>query len=80
MPPGVEVINIDLLAGRDMLNDGLFSYALQITQSKLLLALLAGPPYRTVSVLRTRDDGGPRVLRPGSAHGQQPQPSPVGLS
>ena len=63
MPPGVEVIDIDLVAGQDVLDDELFSYLLQIAGTKRVLALLAWPPCRTASVLRTRDDAGPRVLR-----------------
>eukprot|EP00435_Cladocopium_sp_Y103_P065642 s1246_g27.t1 len=63
MPPGFEIINIDLLAGQDLLHDGLFSYLLQVAKEKRILAYLAGPPCRTVSVLRMRDDNGPRMLR-----------------
>eukprot|EP00435_Cladocopium_sp_Y103_P063713 s785_g25.t1 len=63
MPQGVEIINIDLLGGQDLLHDGLFSYLLQVAREKRILAYLAGPPCRTVSVLRMRDDNGPRMLR-----------------
>eukprot|EP00435_Cladocopium_sp_Y103_P057020 s1211_g19.t1 len=63
MPQGVEIINIDLIAGQDLLHDGLLRYLLQVAKEKRILAYLAGPPCRTVSVLRMRDDNGPRMLR-----------------
>eukprot|EP00435_Cladocopium_sp_Y103_P050026 s1483_g15.t1 len=62
MPPGVEIINIDLLPGQDLLHDGLFSYWFQVAKEKRISAYLAGPPCRTVSVLRMKDDNGPRML------------------
>ena len=69
MPHDIEVVNDDLLRGQDLLDAGVWSYLLQLVRSSRVIAVLAGPPCRTVSAARYRDDGGPRPVR--SRHGLQ---------
>lgn len=60
-----EVLCIDL-QGRcpaDLMNKHIYGFALTLAASGRLRLLLGGPPCRTVSALRSQDDGGPRELR-----------------
>ena len=60
-----EVLCIDLQGGcpADLMNKHVYSFALMLAASGKLRVLLGGPPCRTVSALRSQDDGGPRELR-----------------
>eukprot|EP00435_Cladocopium_sp_Y103_P057796 s345_g20.t1 len=63
MPRDIEVVNVDLLRGQDLLDPSTWYYLLQLVRSGRVVAVLAGPPCRTVSAARYRDDGGPRPVR-----------------
>ena len=63
MPKSVEIICIDLLKHQDMMDNNLMAYLVQVIRTQKVIAIFGGPPCRSVSVLRTRDDGGPRQLR-----------------
>ena len=63
VPSCVEVINVDILNGQNMLDDNLMSYLLQVANEGKLLLMTAGPPCRSVSVCRHRNDNGPRPVR-----------------
>ena len=69
MPHDVEVVNVDLLRGQDLLDSAVWHFLLQFVRSGRVVAVLAGPPCRTVSAARYRSDGGPRPVR--SRHGLQ---------
>ena len=58
------VLNIELKRGMDMHNDHLFGFLEQLCQSGRVRGVYAGPPCRTVSLLRfQQEEGGPRPLR-----------------
>ena len=63
MPKSAEIICIDLLKHQDMMDNNLMAYLAQVIRTQRVIAIFGGPPCRSVSVLRTRDDGGPRQLR-----------------
>ena len=69
MPHDIEVVNVDLLRGQDLLDSAVWHFLLQFVRSGRVVAVLAGPPCRTVSAARYRSDGGPRPVR--SRHGLQ---------
>ena len=69
MPHDIEVVNVDLLRGQDFLDSAVWHFLLQFVRSGRVVAVLAGPPCRTVSAARYRSDGGPRPVR--SRHGLQ---------
>ena len=64
-PQGVPAVDLDLKAGHDFRDDGLYAYLLQLAFQGNISFLLAGPPCRTVSALKQRGaaDGGPGVVR-----------------
>ena len=64
-PQGVPAVYLDLKAGHDLRDDGLYAYLLQLAFQGKISFLLAGPPCRTVSAMRQRGvaDGGPGVVR-----------------
>ena len=61
----VETLCIDLEGPvkADILNDAVFSYLIALAASGRLKAILAGPPCRTCSALRFKDDNGPGIIR-----------------
>ena len=60
-----EVLCVDLLDGHraNLLDRYTYGFLLAIAASGRLRALLGGPPCRTISALRSQDDGGPGILR-----------------
>lgn len=60
-----EVLCIDLEGGcrANFLDKNVYAYALMLAASGRLRVLLGGPPCRTVSALRSQNDGGPGQLR-----------------
>ena len=60
-----EVLCIDLQGGcpANLMDTQVYSYALSLAASGKLRVLLGGPPCRTVSALRSQEDGGPGELR-----------------
>ena len=67
-PNGTPSVALDLKRGHDVKDDALFFYLLQLARQGKISYLVAGPPCRTFSPLRTRgegpsSDGGPRVVR-----------------
>jgi len=60
---GLAVVCIEIEKGTNMLDDNLYAYLLDMAKDGLWDMILAGPPCRTVSLQRYRDDGGPRSLR-----------------
>ena len=72
MPSGVEYLGVDLLQGQDMLNQDTMAYLLEIAMGGKIIAFLAGPPCRSVSVRRHRPTGNGRCPRPvRSRRGQE---------
>ena len=60
--PG-QVVQVDLLKGGDLLSSDVFGLLLQAAARGSLDGLTAGPPCRTMSVLRMKQDDGPRQVR-----------------
>ena len=60
-----EVLCIDLEGGcrANFMDKHVYAYVLMLAASGRLRILLGGPPCRTVSALRSQDDGGPGELR-----------------
>lgn len=57
-------LNIEIKRGMDLHNDHLFGFLEQLCQSGRVRGVYAGPPCRTVSLLRfQQEEGGPRPLR-----------------
>ena len=56
-------LNVDKERGWDLLDDGIYSYLLGAVLKGHVLAILAGPPCRTWSRLRSLNDQGPPPLR-----------------
>ena len=48
----IEVVNVDLLRGQDLLDSAVWHFLLQFVRSGRVVAVLAGPPCRTVSAAR----------------------------
>ena len=63
LPHGIEVLDVELKHGADMLEDCLFQYLLQLCMSGRVRAILAGPPCRSFSPRRSDSDGGPVPVR-----------------
>ena len=63
--PTTEVLRVDLQGGcaANLSDKHVYGYLLMLAASGRLRVLLGGPPCRTVSALRSQDDGGPGVLR-----------------
>ena len=58
------ILNIEIKRGMDMHNDHMFGFLEQLCQSGGVRGVYAGPPCRTVSLLRfQQEEGGPRPLR-----------------
>ena len=57
------MVNVDILQNQDLLNDSNMAYLTDVARSGKVKTFLAGPPCRSVSVLRLREDGGPRQVR-----------------
>ena len=66
---GLAVVCVEIEKGTDFLDDNLYSFLLDMARDGLWDLITAGPPCRSVSVQRFREDGGPRPLR--SRHGVQ---------
>lgn len=61
---GVVVICLDVLGGCDLLhNHSLAGWLEELAESGRVQLWMSGPPCRTVSALRNKQDGGPPVLR-----------------
>eukprot|EP00434_Breviolum_minutum_P011457 symbB.v1.2.010103.t1/scaffold656.1/size175949/5 len=61
---GVVVITLDILHGGDLLhNESLVGWIQEMAMTGRVNLWLAGPPCRSVSALRCKDDGGPVQLR-----------------
>ena len=61
---GLVFLNIEIKRGTDMHNDHLFGFLEQLCQSGRVRGVFAGPPCRTVSLLRfQQEEGGPKPLR-----------------
>ena len=61
---GLVFLNIEIKRGTDLHNDHLFGFLEQLCQSGRVRGVFAGPPCRTVTVLRfQQEEGGPRPLR-----------------
>ena len=58
----VEVLELDLKKGGDLHNPSVWKYLLHLAAEGKVVAVIGGPPCRTVSRLRG-EDGGPPVLR-----------------
>ena len=58
----LAVVCIEIEKGTNMLDDNLYAYLLDMAKDGLWDMILAGPPCRTVSLQRYREDGGPRPL------------------
>ena len=60
-----EVLCIDIQGGcsANLMDKHVYSFALALAASGRLRVLLGGPPCRTVSALRSQNDGGPGELR-----------------
>ena len=58
----VEVLELDLTKGGDLHNSSVWKYLLHLAAEGKVVAVVGGPPCRTVSRLRG-EDGGPPVLR-----------------
>ena len=57
-------LNIEIKRGMDLHNDHLLGFLEQLCQSGRVRGVYAGPPCRTVSLLRfQQEEGGPRPLR-----------------
>ena len=59
----VECVNVDILKNQDVLNDDVWSYLMMLVRTGRVMAILAGPPCRTVSVAPYKQDNGPKLLR-----------------
>ena len=58
------ILNIELKRGQDLHNDHLFGFLEQLCQSGRVRGVYAGPPCRTVTLLRfQQEEGGPPPLR-----------------
>ena len=63
VPTGWVMVNVDILQNQGLLNDSNMAYLMDVARSGKVRTFLAGPPCRSVSVLRLREDGGPRQVR-----------------
>ena len=66
---GVAVICVEIEKGTNFLDDNLYAFLMDMAKDGLWDLITAGPPCRTVSLQRYREDGGPRPLR--ARHGVQ---------
>ena len=67
-PCGTPSLALDIKRGFDLQDDALYFFLLQLAREGKISYIVAGPPCRTFSPLRTRgegeaSDGGPRVVR-----------------
>lgn len=60
---GLVVLCAELQHGVDLRNGHTIGWIESLIGTGKVQAILAGPPCRTISVCRARDDGGPRVVR-----------------
>ena len=60
---GWVILNVDILQNQDLLNDATMAYLVDVARSGKIKTVVAGPPCRSISVLRLREDGGPRQVR-----------------
>ena len=61
--PSIVVLCVDVEHGGDLHNPHLMGYLENLARRGRLAMLIGGPPCRTVSAARLRDDGGPRAVR-----------------
>lgn len=59
--PEVAVVCLDILSGENLINANLGGWVDSLVRSGKVIAWLGGPPCRTVSLCRHRDDDGPRA-------------------
>ena len=62
MPRKVECLNVDILKNQDVLNDDVWSYLVVLVRTGRAMAILAGPPCRTVSAARYKQNNGPKPV------------------
>ena len=60
---GLAVVCVEIEQGTDFLDDNLYAFLLDMAKDGLWDLITGGPPCRTVSLQRYREDGGPRPLR-----------------
>ena len=60
---GLAVVCIEIEKGTDFMDDNLYAFLMDMAKEGLWDLITGGPPCRTVSLQRYRDDGGPRPLR-----------------
>lgn len=58
-----ECLNVYILKNQDVLNDDVWSYLMMLVRTGRVMAILAGPPCRTVSVARYKQDNGPKPVK-----------------
>ena len=61
--PELAVVCLEILSGENLMNANLGGWVDSLVRSGKVIAWLGGPPCRTVSLCRHRDDGGPRPVR-----------------
>ena len=61
--PSIVVLCVDIEHGGDLHNPHVMGYLENLARRGRLAMLIGGPPCRTVSAARLRDDGGPRAVR-----------------
>ena len=67
---GVAVLCLDLLQGADLHDGHLSAWLDELLDSGKISMWVAGPPCRTVSICRQREDDGPRTLRARAGPGR----------
>ena len=67
---GTAVVCLDILRGADIHDGHLSGWLDQLVDSGNVKMWIAGPPCRTVSVCRQREDDGPRTLRARHGNGR----------
>ena len=60
---GLAVVCVEIEKGTDFMDDNLYAFLMDMAKEGLWDLITGGPPCRTVSLQRYRDDGGPRPLR-----------------
>ena len=66
----LAVVCVEIEKGTNFLDDNLFAYLLDMAKEGLWDLILAGPPCRTISLQRYREDNGPRPLRSRTGAGR----------
>ena len=61
--PGLVILCVDIEHGGDMHNPHIMGYLESLARRGKVAMMIGGPPCRTVSAARLRDDDGPRAVR-----------------